>query len=134
MRLKSFLFLAIVSGLACKKADPPRSPLGASHPSPATSITGPAKAALDSGNTLFRAKDYDRALDQYVSSARLAPSEAAPLLGILMVADVKGDQKLTEATLARLRKIDPSLADTSAVTPHSKMIQAHPQVPPAKGG
>ncbi len=43
--------------------------------------------ALDSGNMLFRAKAYDRALVQYRRSARLAPTELAPLLGILMVAE-----------------------------------------------
>jgi len=135
MKRKPYWLFAAVSlaASACGKTDAPKVPLDAPQ-QPASGMTGPAKSALDSGNLSFRAKDYDRALAQYEISARLAPSEAAPLLGVLMVAEVKHDQKLTDSTLARLRKIDPSLADTSAVTPHSKAMRAHPLVPPPRAG
>ena len=90
-------------------------------------ITGEAKLALDSGNRLFRAKVYDEALAQYQRSAVLAPTALAPLLGIMMVADVTKDAKLTEATLPRIRKLNPALADSSTAMSHSKMIEAHPR-------
>jgi hypothetical protein len=83
---------------------------------------------------LFRARSFDRALEQYERASELAPAETAPLLGILMVADVTRDAKLSESTLTRLRKLDPSLADSSAVTPHSRMMREHPKVPPPASG
>jgi hypothetical protein len=97
--------------------------------------TGEAKRALDSGNTLFRAKDYRAALAQYRRSADLAPSELAPLLGMMMVADVTNDAKLKEETLPRIRKLDPGAADSAVVMPHSKIIKVHPgSVSPSTGG
>ena len=124
---------------ACNDKDAAKTPLGAERPAATapgqaalSSITGEAKRSLDSGNVLFRAKSYDGALAQYSRSAELAPSEIAPLLGIMMVADVQKDSKLADVTRARIRKLDPTLADSSAAMSHSKVIEAHPRtVPPA---
>jgi hypothetical protein len=124
---------------ACSDTNAAKTPLGAassaavSADQPAlSSITGEAKRSLDSGNVLFRAKAYDGALAQYSRSAELAPSEIAPLLGIMMVADVKKDAKLADATRARIRKLDPTVADSSSAMSHSKIIEAHPRsAPPA---
>lgn len=125
--------VAGVSLLGCGKSDAPKIPLGAAPVTttapvnpPMSGPTGEARVALDSGNALFRAKAYDQALVQYKRSADLAPNEASPLLGIMMVADVTKDSKLAEATLPRLRKLDASLADSAVILPHSKMMQAHP--------
>ena len=125
--------VAGVSLLGCGKSDAPKIPLGAAPVTTAAPVnppmsgpTGEARVALDSGNALFRAKAYDQALVQYKRSAELAPNEAAPLLGMMMVADVTKDSKLAEATLLRIRKLIPALADSSLIVPHSKMIQAHP--------
>jgi hypothetical protein len=129
----SIAFAVVLSIGGCKGKEAPKIPLG--QASPATSLgaeqradglTGDAKLALDSGNALFRAKAYDQALTQYSRSADLAPTELAPLLGIMMVADVTNDAKLAGATLPRIRKIDPSMADSSTITSHSKMMKAHP--------
>ena len=76
-------------------------------------MSGEAKMALDSANVLFRAKAYDKALAQYRHSAELAPAESAPLLGILMVADVTKNTKLADSTLARMRALNPTAADSS---------------------
>lgn len=124
----------VLSIVGCKGSEAPKTPLGQAQPMTAlpadhpalTGLTGDAKLALDSGNALFRAKAYDQALTQYSRSADLAPTELAPLLGIMMVAEVKGDAKLAGATLPRIRKIDPSMADSSTITSHSKMMKAHP--------
>ena len=119
--------------LACGGSDAPKTPLGGKSSigvagdEAAPAITGEAKVALDSGNTLFRAKAYDRALSQYRRSAQLAPAELSPLLGIMMVADVTKDSKLSEETLPRIRRLNPAVADSSARMPHSKIIEGHPR-------
>lgn len=133
------LVAAVSILFACSDTDAAKTPLGAANsaaaaPNPAafSSITGDAKRSLDSGNVLFRAKAYDGALKQYSRAAELAPSEVAPLLGIMMVADVKNDSKLADDTRARIRKLDPTVADSSAEMSHSKIIEAHPRpTPPA---
>jgi len=127
-------FAAAVSICGCKGSEAPKTPLGAAAivssgapESPIPGLTGEAKMALDSGNVFFRAKAYDMALAEYIRSADLAPTEVAPLLGIMMVADVTKNSKLAEATLPRIRKLDPSMADSSTVSSHSKMMKAHPR-------
>lgn len=117
--------------VACKGDESPKTPLGAqigADQSLVSPIGGAAKVALDSGNLLFRAKAYDLALEQYRRSADLAPSEIAPLLGIMMVADVTKDSKLAEATRPRIRKLSPAVADSSPAMSHSKIIEGHPPV------
>jgi hypothetical protein len=131
LRLYCFAPAAVILG--CGGSDAPKTPLGekssegvaANDVTPA--IAGEARLALDSGNMLFRAKAYDRALSQYRRSAQLAPTELAPLLGIMMVADVTKDSKLSEETLPRIRRLDPAVARSSARMPHSKIIEAHPR-------
>lgn len=128
-----FGFLAgVVTVVGCGGSDAPKTPLGATPPAAATpasspGLTGEAKIAIDSGNILFRLKAYDKALAQYSRSAELAPAEVAPLLGILMVADITKNSKLASETLPRIRKLDPTMADSSAVSSHSKVMQAHPR-------
>ena len=131
---------ALVAGLAlsaCSQKEAPKVPLGSAQAAPGgpnqppmDAITGEARVALDSGNVLFRAKAYDQALAQYERAAKAAPTELAPLLGIMMVADVTKNSKLAETTLPRIRKIDPSAADSSILMPHSKVIESHPKTPP----
>ena len=88
-------------------------------------ITGEAKVALDSANNLFRAREYDLALAQYRRSAQLVPNDVTPLLGVLMVAEATNDRALTESTMVRVRRLNPSAADTAAVPGHSEMIDLH---------
>ena len=117
----------------CGGSDAPKIPLGAAKATaetpgnpPMSGPTGEARVALDSGNVLFRAKDYDQALVQYQRSAELAPNEVAPLMGIMMVADVTKNVKLAEDTRPRLRKLSAELADSAE--PHSKIIRGHPPI------
>ncbi len=84
-----------------------------------------ARISLDSGNILYRAKAYDRALVQYQHSARLAPTESAPLVGILMVADVTKNAKLADSTLARMRALNPHVADSSAAMTQAEILDIH---------
>jgi hypothetical protein len=126
--------------VACGGTDAPKTPLGVARPATSAAdeaavppIRGEAKVALDSGNILFRAKLYDKALAQYRRSAELAPTELSPLLGIMMVADVTKDSKLAGATLPRIRKLNPMVADSSAAMSHAKMIEAHSRSAAAEG-
>lgn len=129
--------LAAVAIWGCDRSDrdAPKMPLrganatanGASGAAMLPTITGEAKTALDSGNTLFRAKAYDGALGQYRLSARLAPNELAPLLGILMVADATKDTRLGDSTLRRMRALDPAAADSATARSHADIIEGHPR-------
>jgi hypothetical protein len=134
MSVLRFYCAAAAAGiLACGGTDAPRTPLsekgstGVAGDEATPAIRGDAKIALDSGNMLFRAKAYGRALSQYQRAAQLAPNELAPLLGIMMVADVTKDSKLSEQTLPRIRRLDPAVADSSMRMPHSKIIEGHPR-------
>ena len=134
MSVLRFCCVAATAGIcACGGSDAPKTPLGERSSRDVAAdeaipeIRGEAKLALDSGNTLFRAKAYDKALTQYRLSAQLAPTELAPLLGIMMVADVTKDSNLAEATLPLIRRLNPAVADSSALIPHSKIMKAHPR-------
>jgi hypothetical protein len=72
------------------------------------SITGEAKVALDSGNTLYSAKSYALALAQYRRAAGLAPEAEAPLFGMLMVASATNDARLTDSATKLLRALNDS--------------------------
>jgi hypothetical protein len=125
--------------LGCDRGDneAPRVPLGEAtgQSQGGPTMTGEAKVALDSANILFRAKAYDLALAQYRRSAELAPTEVTPLLGVLMVAEATNDSSLAATTMARVRELNPSAADTAGVPEHSEMIDLHSRmrtVPPPK--
>ena len=128
-----FCIAAVVTISGCGGSEAPKTPLGQANQGSiggsgaATTgpISGEAKAALDSGNILFRAKAYDRALAQYRRSAQLAPTELAPLLGILMVTDVTRNAKLADSTLSRMRELSPAAADSSAAMTHTEILEAH---------
>jgi hypothetical protein len=131
--LSGFTLAIVLLTAACERDEEPKLPLG--HPPIAgeqgmqpmqPTITGEARVALDSANALFRLRDYQGALAQYQRSAQLAPAEIAPLLGTMMVADAINDARLRQATMARIRAIDPTY-DTTAVDGHSRVMQMHDQ-------
>ena len=129
----NLLLIGALAAAACSRSDAPKTPLGTDAPAAgsvnqaaAAGISGPAKVALDRANVLFRAKSYGQALAQYRRSAELAPGEISPLLGIMMVADVTNDSSLARATVPRIRKLDPSYAD-SAPGSHARIMKAHPR-------
>lgn len=130
---------ATICGCSGSGHDAPKFPLGHSNLGSTGEgggripggIGGEAKIALDSGNLFFRAKQYDRALGQYRRSAQLAPTELAPLFGILMVTDVTKDVRLADSTRARMRQLNPAAADSSAVESHAEIVHEHSRVPKA---
>ena len=97
--------------LGCSSQDkPPRVPLGRIADSlvaqrEAHALLGPAaKAALDSGNVLFRKKAYAEALSQYRAAADLAPQHSAPLFGIYMVARATNNKAMADSALDGIRR------------------------------
>ena len=90
------------------------------------SITGEAKVALDSGNALYTAKSYALALAQYRRAAALAPEAEAPLFGILMVANVTKDARLTDSVTKALRALNDSTTAAEVVDVHSGIGTAAP--------
>ncbi len=128
-----FSIAAAVTIWACGRSEAPKIPLdqansgsnGRSGAAVPGAMGRDAKTALDSGNILFRARAYDRALALYRRSARLAPTELAPLLGILMVTEVTKNAKLADSTLSRMRELNPGAADSSAAKSHAEILDAH---------
>jgi hypothetical protein len=128
-----FAAAVTIWGCSGSNREAPKTPLGQAQPGSmaASGAATPgamgdeAKTALDSGNILYRAKAYGRALVQYRRSAQLAPAEPAPLLGILMVADVTKNAKLADSTLARMRALNPAAADSSAAMSQAEILGIH---------
>lgn len=96
--------------IGCTTRDePPKVPLGRSADSAraeqqAHALLGPAaKAALDSGNVLFRKKNYEGALAQYRAASALAPQHSAPLFGIYMVARATDNRAMADSALEQIR-------------------------------
>ena len=86
----------------------------------AHALLGPAaKAALDSGNVLFRRKAYDQALVEYRLAAELAPQHTAPLYGIRMVAAATNNRALLDSATAGMRARNGSLPAAASGAPHS---------------
>jgi len=105
--------IAVAAGaaLACSdRAEPPKIPLtknvadSVNAVEAAHGLIGPAaKAALDSGNVLFRHKAYAAALAQYRAASALAPQHSAPLFGIYMVARATHNPVMADSALAGIR-------------------------------
>ena len=115
---RSGALLILMLVVACKREkEAPKLPLGhpdisaAGQPAPPvrTAITGEAKIALDSGNVLYKAKGHTSALAQYRRAAALAPEQEAPLIGMLMVANVTSNARLADSVTAKLRTMNSSL-------------------------
>ena len=80
--------------------------------------TPEAKAALDSGNQLFRRKAYDQALVQYRRSSELAPQHSAPLFGIHLVAVATKNKALDDSAMAGIRARTGALPGGPSGAPH----------------
>ena len=132
--------LALAAGAvlaACSdRQDPPKVPLAsaarvdtASPEITAHSLLGPAaKAALDSGNALFRKKEFAGALSQYRAASSLAPQHSAPLFGIYMVARATNDSAMADSAMAGIRRrsgamtaAPHSLSDTALKRMHDNL-------------
>jgi hypothetical protein len=111
---RRFAVLSSVVALACSSSEPAtKVPLAQARADSAQKAAGvraepelspAAKAALDSGNALFRKKAYAPALAQYRLASALAPKHLAPYYGINMVAQATGNKALSDSALRNMRE------------------------------
>lgn len=80
-----------------------------------------AKAALDSGNMAYRAKQLDVALTYFRQAAVEAPKHAAPWFGLYMVASEQKNAALADSAMARVRELS---GDQSALPAHNEVTAA----------
>lgn len=83
---------------------------GAAEPAGAVpaELTAESRAALDSGNVLYRKKAYEAALERYRLAAQGSPAHAAPLFGIYMVARAQKNTSLADSALTAIRARSPA--------------------------
>lgn len=133
---RSAIAVAAGAALACSGGgDPPKIPLGAASLAnskaveAAHALIGPAaKAALDSGNVLFRKKAYGDALAQYRTASALAPQHSAPLFGIYMVARATNNPAMAESALAGIRLRGGPMAPMPHPLTDTTAGRVHPQL------
>ena len=71
------------------------------------SLAEEAVAALDSGGSAFRARDYPAALVRYQRAAELEPNAPAAWFGIYMAQSALGNQPAAHSALTRARALAP---------------------------
>ncbi len=103
--LITVLTVAIAATACGGKQDTPKVDLAgkAAADSAALVLSSAAKAALDSGNALFRGRKYDLALAQYQVAAKEAPAHAAPLFGIYMIGRATNNKAMADSAMAGIR-------------------------------
>jgi hypothetical protein len=132
---------AVFIAAACSGKEAPKQPLGTAAPgainvdtsagaranNPHVVLPPAAKAALDSGNARFKAKDYEGALAKYLAAANLAPANAAPFYGIYMAAEKLGRKSLADSAM---KAFNARASDGAAMFNDSLMKKTH-KVPPS---
>ena len=116
---------------ACAGPDTPNTlPLGAggSSGAPTQKLPLAVMAALDSGNSAMRAKDYPRAVAQYRVATAGAPEHPAPWFGLSMAAREASDSALADSAMRVVRRLT---ADSSVLPAHKEVAAA--AMPPHAG-
>jgi len=124
--------LAIAGMVACSRTpDQPKLPL-AQTPSaspaqtPRDALSDAARAALDLGNTEYRAGRFDQALVAYRDAVKAAPDNAAPYFGIYMTAKKLGNAALADSAsgeIASRNGANPMLSDSAMRAIHAAKPQ-----------
>jgi tetratricopeptide (TPR) repeat protein len=70
-------------------------------------ISAAARAALDSGNAAYKAKDYDRARAHYNRVTQLEKDAPAGWFGIYMTEQARGNAAAADSALGRAQKHAP---------------------------
>lgn len=73
-----------------------------------SSLSPAVSAKLDSGNTAYRAGDYERALSHYRAAADLEEDAAAPWFGVYMAYSAMGREDSARAALERTGSLSES--------------------------
>ncbi len=130
--LRTLAAIACISfvAAACKGGAAPKVPLAAAAATDSTAqlvasahaLIGPeAKAALDSGNALYRRQQYAQALVEYRLASDRAPQHAAPLFGIYMVARATNNLALADSAMVGIRMRNGPLPAASVSSPPHSM-------------
>ncbi len=93
--------------VGCKKDEAPKQPLGASQMTTAPKLAPAAQAQLDSGNTAYRAKDYQTALKHYQQAVKDAPHTPASWFGVYMAESALGDTVAADSAMRKARALAP---------------------------
>jgi tetratricopeptide (TPR) repeat protein len=136
------IILAALAAAACETKEAQKHPLNdaggqvtvdtsaaARANNPHVMLPPKAKAALDSGNVLYKAGKYDAALAQYGLATELAPANAAPYYGVYMAADKLGKKRLADSAMAAFNA---RASNGQEVFNDSLMKKAHTAPPAAK--
>lgn len=70
-------------------------------------MSAAARAALDSGNAAYKAKDYDRAREHYNRVTQLEKDAPAGWFGIYMTEQARGNAGAADSALERAQKRAP---------------------------
>ena len=127
IRFAGALILPAIAVVACSRAEnQPKVPLSATAStagSPVRDALPPEeRAALDLGNTRYRAGNYADALTAYRKAAAAAPNDAAPYFGIYMTAKKVGNTALADSAntaIAARNGASLMLSDSSMKELHS---------------
>lgn len=130
------LAVAVVAIACTVQQEAPKIPLSqataadsARRVASAHALIGPAaRAALDSGNQLYRKKAYAAALAQYRAASALAPQHAAPYFGIYMVARATHDTAMADSALAAIRVRNGPLPTAPHSVNDSVLQRIHEQI------
>ncbi|MEP6621688.1 MAG: hypothetical protein ABJE47_20335 [bacterium] len=130
---RALIVLALCAATGCRGDSAPKVALAHTSSLDTTramqgahALLGPAaKAQLDTGNTLYRRKEYPEALAHYKSAGELAPQHAAPLFGVYMVARATHDSVMAEGALAGIRKRNGPLPTPAHSLRDSALDQMH---------
>jgi hypothetical protein len=120
------LLLAFGGLAACSETESSKIPLDAAQAAGDDMLPPKAQAALDAGNTEYRAARYDAALAQYTIASRESPTSAAPYYGILMAAQKLGNQPLADSASLMIRRLSGEEGEV-----HGSQVPPHGAMPPS---
>ncbi|HVX38217.1 MAG TPA: hypothetical protein VHB25_01495 [Gemmatimonadaceae bacterium] len=130
-RVLSLAIAALFAAQACSSSKPAeKQPLAAQSggdTSARSSLPPETRAALDSGNSAYRAGQYEKALASYRSAAKSAPDNAAPYFGIYMAAGKLNNKALADSATAAINARSggqPGLSDSAMKAMHSSTMPA----------
>ncbi|HEX6308052.1 MAG TPA: tetratricopeptide repeat protein [Longimicrobiales bacterium] len=119
--------VAVASVAACGRGGPPEDqPTGSIDSAAwreARELPPAFAAALDSGNSAFRARDLEAARAHYRRAIELDPEQSAGWFGLSMVEGQLGNTAAADSAMERVRQLTPG---ASLVHPNDTTPRNHP--------
>jgi len=124
MVVRAGVVLVALGMLACDGGNASRAgDTGAGGTEP-EAVAPAARAALDSGNAAFRARNYHEALAQYQKSVQHAPEYASAWFGIYMAQEKLGNKAAADSAMRRVQELAPQMPSSHPA--EGGMPQGHP--------